>query len=136
MYELHKSTKLSIELPDLTTIEGREALQRILLLRKANDQHNKDKYKIDLSDITKLKDLCSKRSDNFLLHYKNYVLQRNIEYYKKQKDKILKYNKVDQRKYNTNEIDNNLMSRLVRNNKHRINVVLQSNNITRNSVIY
>ena len=105
----------------------------MLLLRKTNDQLNKDKCKINLSDITGLKDLCSKRGDNFLLHYKNYVLQRNNEYYQKLKDKILKYNKVDQRKYNINEINNNLMSRFIRNNKHQINVVLQSNNITRNS---
>ena len=134
MYELHKSTKLSIELLDLNTIEKRKAFQRMLLLRKANDQHNNHKCKIDLSNKTILKEFWySKQNNNPLLHYKNYVLQRNNEYYQKHKDKILRYNIVNQRKYNKNEIDNNLMSRLVRNNKHRINVVLKFNNITRNS---
>ena len=89
----------------------------------------------DQNNINRFKNLLFiKQRNNFLLQFNKYVLKRNKKYYQKHKDKIFKYYKVDERKYNNNIIDNNLMFILIRDNDNRINNVVKHQNITRNSI--
>ena len=81
MYKLRKSTK-TLKVPDLNIIDGRKAFHRLLLLRKTNNQMNKDKGRLKFSKQSDLRDLTGLIS--LLLQYNKYILKRNKKYYQKQ----------------------------------------------------